>query len=465
MAPLWAMPAAAVAALVRAREVSAREVAESALARMEAVNPAINAVVAATPEVALAAADAVDRALARAEDPGPLAGVPVTVKINVDMASQATTNGLRLQAKTIAAQDSPAVANLRRAGALILGQTNTPAFSIRWFTRNSLHGATRNPRDPGLTPGGSSGGAAAAVAAGIGAVAHGTDIAGSVRYPAYACGVHGLRPSLGRVPNAIPSGPPRTIGGQIMAVSGPMARRIADLELALTAMAVGDPRDPWWVGAPLAGPPAPRRVALSLAPDGMETAPQVRAALEAAARALEAAGWAVEPREPPSLAAAVRINIALWMAEFRANLTEKLAAEDDPDANLVAAELLARADPALDVGAALTLRVTEVAAWQAFLAEWPLLLCPVSAAPPFADHEDVSGAAAFARIFDAQLTQIGLPALGLPGLTVAWPGAGPGAGPMGVQLVAARFREDLLLAAGRAIEAAAPPVAPVNPRA
>ena len=165
-----------------------------ALARLDAVNSRINAVVDHRPEDALSQAAALDQRLARGEDPGPLAGVPVTVKVNVDQAGYATTNGVTLQKDVIAQANNPVVDNLLRAGAVVLGRTNTPAFSLRWFTSNQLHGDTRNPRNAALTPGGSSGGAAAAVAAGIGHIAHGTDIAGSIRYPAYACGVHGLRP-------------------------------------------------------------------------------------------------------------------------------------------------------------------------------------------------------------------------------------------------------------------------------
>ena len=153
----------------------------------------------------------------------------------------------------IARSNSPVVDNLRKAGAVILGRTNCPAFSYRWFTTNLIHGDTKNPRDPGITPGGSSGGAGAAVAAGIGHIAHGTDIAGSIRYPAYACGVHGLRPTVGRIPAFNASVPERTIGPQISAVSGPLARTIGDLRIALAAMSGTDVRDPWWVPAPLEG--------------------------------------------------------------------------------------------------------------------------------------------------------------------------------------------------------------------
>ena len=193
MQDLWRLSAAELAALVRARKVSAVEAATSAIGRLEAVNPKINAVVDHRVEDTLAQAEAVDQQVARGEDPGVLAGVPVTIKVNVDQAGFANTNGIKAQRDNIAQEDNPVVANMRRAGAVIVGRTNTPAFSFRWFANNQLHGHTTNPRDPGITPGGSSGGAGAATAAGIGHIGHGTDIAGSVRYPAYACGIHGLR--------------------------------------------------------------------------------------------------------------------------------------------------------------------------------------------------------------------------------------------------------------------------------
>src|ERR1700721_859716 len=236
MEELWRLSAADIAALIRSKKVSAKEAASAALARLDAVNPAINAVVAHRPEDVLAQAASVDAAIARNENGGALAGVPVTVKVNIDQQGYATTNGLKLQRDVIAATNSPVIDNLRKAGAVILGRTNCPAFSYRWFTTNLVHGDTKNPRDASITPGGSSGGAGAGAAAGIGHTPHGTDIAGSIRYPAYACGVHGLRPTVGRVAAFNASLPERTIGPQITAVSGPLARTIGDLRVALAAM-------------------------------------------------------------------------------------------------------------------------------------------------------------------------------------------------------------------------------------
>ncbi len=456
----WTLTATDLAARIAAREITARAAVEATLERLEAVNPALNAVVARCDDEARAAADAVDTALAQGQDPGPLAGVPVTVKVNVDQAGHATTNGLRVQAGALAEVDNPVVANLRRAGAVIVGRTNTPAFSLRWFTRNSLHGATRNPRDPGLTPGGSSGGAAAAVAAGIGPLAHGTDIAGSVRYPAYACGVHGLRPSLGRVPAHNFTTGERLIGGQLMAVSGPLARSVADLRLALGAMAAPDARDPWYQRMPLTGPAVPRRVALLEAPDGMEVAAPVRAALRAAADRLAAAGYEVAtPEAAPSMRDAMAAQLCLWAAETRIAMGPALAAEGDPDADFVAAQLFRHAPPLDAAGLMATMqeRARLTRAWRVFLSDWPLVLCPVSGAGPFVDHIDVTSPAAFDTVLAAQMPMIAPPLMGLPGISVATSSAPP----MGVQLIADHFREDLLLDAAEVLAPAPCPLAMV----
>src|SRR6201990_2996283 len=279
MEDLWRLSAEDIAALIKSKKVSAKEAATAALARLDAVNPAINAVVDHRPADVLAQAGAIDAAIARNEDAGPLAGVPVTVKVNIDQAGFATTNGLKLQRDVIAKTNSPVVDNLRKAGAVILGRTNCPAFSYRWFTSNLIHGDTKNPRDPGLTPGGSSGGAGAAAAPGIVHMRDGPDIRGSIPYPAYACGVHGLRPTIGRIPAFNPGLPERTIGPQISAVSGPLARTIGDIRIALAAMSAYDHRDPWWVPAPLEGPATPKRVAMCLNPDGLDPVPEVKAAI------------------------------------------------------------------------------------------------------------------------------------------------------------------------------------------
>src|SRR6267143_4941688 len=399
MEDLWRLSAADIAALIRSKKVSAKEAASAALARLDAVNPSINAVVEHRPADVLAQAGAIDAAIARNEDVGPLAGVPVTVKVNIDQQGFATTNGLKLQRDVIARTNSPVIDNLRKAGAVILGRTNCPAFSYRWFTTNLMHGDTKNPRDPGITPGGSSGGAGAAVAAGIGHIAHGTDIAGSIRYPAYACGVHGLRPTVGRIAAFNASLPERPIGPQISAVSGPLARTIGDIGIGLAAMSGKDARDPWWVPAPLEGPVMPKRAALCLHPDGLETAAEVNAAVADAAK-----------REgDPGALACLRGNRAK-VFPFDAAAFSK----------------------------ALTRRATLTREWLQFLETYSVVLMPVSAELPFPDGLDLRDDASFARVWRAQLPQIAIPFMGLPALTVST--GLVGRVPVGVQVVCGRYR-------------------------
>jgi amidase len=461
---LWRLTGTEITALIKKGEVTARAVCEATLARMDAVNPAINAVVDRGDEEALAAADAVDAARARGERLGSMAGVPITIKVNVDQAGFATTNGLRIQKDLVAETDSPLVANLRAAGAVIVGRTNTPAFSLRWFTRNGLHGHTLNPHNSAITPGGSSGGAAAATAAGIGAMGHGSDIGGSIRYPAYACGLQGIRPTLGRVPARNASAPDRHIGAQLMAVSGPHARSVTDLRVSLAAMAAPDLQDPWYAPAPLKGADYPRRAALCVAPEGMEVHPLVEAALRAAAERLRDAGWEITEVESPPFREPARLQAQLWLAEMAHAAGDAFAREADPDAMHVFAEMQ-KITPTPDMGDlldALQARVGFLRDWQIFLHRHPVLICPISGEPPFPDLLDLED---FPRVMAAQLTQVGLPLMGLPGMNVFTGFANGEAGhtPMGAQLIAGRFREDILLDAAEAIEARSPKIEVVTP--
>jgi amidase len=461
MQDLWRLSAAEMASLIRSKKASAKEAATAALARLDAVNPKINAVVDHRPEDVLAQASAVDAAIGRGEDVGPLGGVPVTVKVNIDQEGFATTNGLKLQRDAIAKSNSPVIDNLRKAGAVILGRTNCPAFSYRWFTTNLIHGDTKNPRDPSITPGGSSGGAGAAVAAGIGHIAHGTDIAGSIRYPAYACGVHGLRPTMGRIAAFNAALPERPIGPQISAVSGPLARTIGDIRIALAAMSARDYRDPWWVPAPLEGPAMPKRVAMCLNPDGLDPVPEVKAAVADAGKRLERAGWIVEEiANTPPLREAADLQTKLWLGDGYEAQLEAAEREGDPGALACLRGNRAKVHP-FDLSKALTRRATLTREWLAFFEKYAVLLMPVSGELPFPDQLDRKDEASFARVWHAQLPQIAIPFMGLPGLTVST--GLVGRVPVGVQLVSGRYREDLCLAAGEAIEAGGTPSAAIDP--
>ena len=464
MAQLWELPAIQLAGLIRSREISAREAVQAALDRLNDVNDTINAVVDYRPEEALMAADVIDARLRDGGEVGVLAGVPVTVKVNVDQAGYATTEGVTLQRDNVAKTNNPVVDNLLKAGAVIIGRTNAPAFCLRWFTSNRLYGETRNPRDFRLTPGGSSGGAAAAVTAGIGAIAHGTDIAGSIRYPAYACGVHGLRPTLGRVPTFNL----RVRSAQSASdhrVSGPLARSIADLRLALAAMAVGDVRDPWWVPAPLIGPSVEKRAAICVAPDGLDTQPEVAQAVRDAGARLEAAGWQVEElATTPPLAEAADAQAKLVFDDGYVDMLARAEREGDPGALNVLAHRRSSA-LALDLPSLsrmLSHRATLLRKWLMFFETYAVLIMPVSAELPFENHLDMQGEDAFARVWRAQMPQLGLPYLGLPGVTVST--GLLGRTPVGVQVVSGRYREDLCLAAAETIETTGTPPSPVDPQ-
>lgn len=472
--PLWAWPAHALTRQIRHGAVSAREAVAASLQRLDAVNPALNAVVDRLDDQALADADAADAARRRGDALGPLHGVPVTVKVNVDCAGRATTNGVVAFKDAIATHDSPVVANLRRAGAIVIGRTNTPAFSVRWFTENDLHGRTLNPWSAAHTPGGSSGGASSAVAAGIGAIAHGNDLAGSVRYPAYCTGVVGLRPSFGRVPAYLPSSTgERPLSIQMMSVQGPLARCVDDLRLALAAMAEGDPRDPWWVPAPLQGPalPRPLRVAMTTTTRGQPSHPAVAAAVRQAGAWLADAGYQVEEvadSDMPSLDAAARHWELVANDDCRKFMWDAVQRLGDVGVQRAFGWMIGQS-PELDHSAhlqALAQRSGHIRAWQLFLQRHPLVLGPVSAEPAFPYGLDVAHEDGMRRIRHAQEAMFAVPLLGLPALSVPTGlSADTPALPLGVHLIAPRFREDLLLDAAAAIESRCPPITPIDPRA
>ncbi|MGY1770135.1 amidase [Blastococcus sp. SYSU D00813] len=294
-------PATELAALLRAREVSARELLEAHLARIERVDGELNAIVTLDPEGARAAADVADAGLAAGDPVGPLHGLPVAHKDTHATGGMRTTWGSPLHADHVPAADELVVERLRRAGAIRVGKTNTPEFAAGSHTFNTLFGATHNPYRHGLSAGGSSGGAAAALAAGLVPVAEGSDMGGSLRNPAAFCGVAGLRPTPGRVPTW-----PAPMAWSQLSVQGPMGRTVGDVALTLSAIAGPDPRVPISLDGPGAGfaAPLPEELAglrVAWAPDlGGRVAvdPVVRAALAPAVRLFEGLGATVEEACP-----------------------------------------------------------------------------------------------------------------------------------------------------------------------
>ena len=462
---LWRRDAVALSQLIRTRQVSAREVIEAHLARLQEMNPQLNAVVLALAAEARAAADEADRALARGNALGPLHGIPVTTKVNTDQAGCPTDNGVVTFKDLVAEHDSPTVANLKKAGAIVIGRTNTPAFSMRWHTDNALHGATRNPWNAQHTAGGSSGGAAAAVAAGITPIGQGNDIAGSVRYPAYCCGLVGLRPSYGRVPAfnlTSPGG--RRISSQLMAVQGPLTRSVRDARVALAAMAAGDPNDPRWVDVPLVGPAPKRpiRVALVVDPAGRGASQTAQDAVREAGGWLANAGYAVEEIEPPELGLVADLWAKIAMDDAIRGLEPAIAAYGDEGIKKAMALWRQMHPPAGAQGVleALAERERLLRLWQLFLEAIPVIVMPSSGEPPFPVGFDIVDLPALQRIWRAQLPQLAIPVLGLPAVAVPT-GLREGL-PMGVQVVAGRYREDLCLDAADIILAQAALPVPIG---
>jgi amidase len=469
----WQWTATELLRAIRTRRISSREAVESCFARLDAVNPRVNAVVDTLRDPAFAAADQADMAVKSGAVLGPLHGVPVTVKINIDVAGCATTNGVVAFKDMVAKEDSVPVANLRKSGAIIIGRTNVPAFSTRYFTDNDLYGRTLNPWDPQRTPGGSSGGAAVATAVGIGAIAHGNDRAGSIRYPAYACGVFGLRPTVGRVSDFNPSAvEERGLSSQLANVQGPLARSIGDLRLGLQALAMRDPRDPFWVPVPLSDHIArrPCRAAVFADLPGADIDPAVSVAVRQVGTWLQDAGYTVEEVVPPKFEEVASLFWTLLMTEERAASKNEMAASTSGIENF--GDAAVRRTRAATIAYARQLdfdgyiramahRTRLLREWLAFLERYPLVVMPVSWQRPFPIDADQQGNEAMRRLIEAQFPLIAISLLGLP--SVAAPTNLVEGVPMGVQLVAGRFQEDVCLAAGEIIEARNSVVTPIEP--
>jgi amidase len=465
---LWQLDAIALAALIRTGQVSASEATESHLRRLQAVNPTLNAVVRVLADEARAAAAKADAQLRDGEALGPLHGVPITTKINSDQQGCPTDNGMVMFKDLIAQSDSPQVASLRRAGAIVIGRTNSPAYAMRGMTDNVLHGLTLNPWHRAYTCGGSSGGAGAAVASGIGTIAQGNDIGGSIRWPAYCNGVVGLRPSPGRIAAYNPSATvPRPFVSQLMAVNGPLARSVRDVRLALAVMSVCDPRDPTWVPAPLVGErlARPIHVALVAQPEDIPIHPAVAGAVRAAGQYLAAAGYHVEEVSPPELRRVSELWHPIGLTGLKLTLRPILQQIGDPGLESFINAWCELKGGAADVAtylAALGERDILIRRWQLFMETYPIIVmpaCPEVALPTNLDAQGMDGAA---RTIDALRFQLVLPVLGLPGLAVP---VGMHEGlPLGVQIVSRRFREDLCLDTGTIIEAHEGPRVPIDPR-
>lgn len=429
--------------LIATGAASAGEVLDAHLAEIEKANPVVNAFVRVFADEA--------RAEARAPKPGPLSGVPVTVKDSFDMAGLPTYCGSRLRLDHRAGSDATCVARLRAAGAIIVGKTNTPEFLANYETDNAITGRTNNPFDPALTPGGSSGGESAAIAAHFSAGGVGSDGGGSIRWPAHCCGIAGLKPTPGVV-SAAGHYPVISNPAGMMGVAGPMARTVADVKLLFDVLRGYDPQDPF--AAPVS-PAAPSLEGLRVGvwPQFYKTPVQIECAdaVARAATALARAGFTVEEFEPRGLERAPNLWAFLF-TELSAPFTRELIDGRRELTHWTGTEFLdaieGRPEPSgRKVVEVLSARDAMRANLLRQMRDVPVILTPAAGMTAFRHRQ---------RRFQTPSKEIGLfegtfplvwaNLLGLPALTVP-------AGGLGVQLVGAPYSEDLLLAVGERLEA------------
>lgn len=438
-----------LAAAVRTGEVSSLDVVDACLARIEQVNPVLNAVVLLTDDARDHARRA-DEELAKGVLRGPLHGIPFTIKDSLDTAGVVTTAGTVGWRGRVPARDATVVARLKAAGGILIGKTNTPEFTWSDETDNDVYGRTSNPYDLSRTPGGSSGGAAAIVAAGGSPFDVGSDTGDSIRQPAHVCGIAGLKPTSGRVPRT-GHWPGYTGLFQSFTQLGPMARRVEDLQLLLPILAGPDGEDPHIPPVPLGDPAAvgvgDLRV-VAFGDNGIRTpTPETLLAVEAAVRALEAAGAKVRDEVPPGLDEAWAAWDGLIRADGFAWLHRLITAAGTPGWGSYAShDWISPGTPT--AGDKVTELIERADVIRARLLRWmqeaDLIVCP--AMPQPAIHHGESSAAWFGDTYSDVHNLTGWPAVVVRG------GTSVEGLPIGVQLIAAPWREDVALAAARIVE-------------
>jgi amidase len=450
----WRKSAASIVSSIAKNETTAEAVLESHLARMDAVNPQLNAVVVDLRDAARVEAREADKRQRSGLPLPPLHGVPILTKINSDQAGQATSDGIPALVDNIATQDSPQIANLRNAGAIILGRSNAPEFSLRWHTENPLYGRTKNPWHDGVTSGGSSGGASTSVASGIVPIAHGNDLGGSLRYPASVTGLVSLKPTAGAIPEYCASHgsewPPAI---KMFHTQGVIVRDVGDARLSHEVLTKQSALDPWWApGFPETIPTQKEKVAVCLDPGGFGVHPQVEKAVDAAAKALASAGYDVTfVDDIPRVDDVIRLWANLVMTECALGVDAMKPLASPKFMQIL--EAMIGAYGVLDLPGYITgfgERTAVVREIDLFLENYPILLTPVSCLPPMAVNAEPETAEEMAGLLQAQRMMLvgnltGLPALTLPVLVDADM-------PFGVQLIGRRYCDRDILRVGGDLE-------------
>ncbi|SRR5712691_13079544 len=453
------LSAVSMAEQIRRKRLSPVELVESHLTRIEELNPRLNAFVQVDAEAARRQARVAEEAAGNGEKLGPLHGVPLSIKSSIEVAGLRCESGSKLRAGFVAAQDAPLVSRLRQAGAIILGVTNTPELLMAWETDNLLYGRTNSPWDVSRTPGGSSGGEAAAIAAGMSVGGVGSDGGGSIRVPAHFSGICGLKPTPGRIPATghfpVSAGPFALLG-----VVGPMARTVGDLKVLFEVMQGPDDGDPSAAPVPVRWPENDDLKGLRIGyfeDDGRTpVTAETRAAVRTAAEGLRRAGFQVQPFRPEELELARQ----LWWKIFGVAggmvlgpMMQGHEAEISPllrrFSSWTAAAPSHTGESLLDTWVQRDLVRMKIFAQ---MRKYPVLLCPVAAIPAFRHGEcswEVEGK--IVQYLDAWSYTEWFNLLGTPAAVVPV-GKSPEGLPIGVQIVARPWEEEIVLSVAAALE-------------
>jgi Asp-tRNA(Asn)/Glu-tRNA(Gln) amidotransferase A subunit family amidase len=460
MGDLSFLSAIVTAQQIREKKISPVEVADAHLAKIERLNPKLNAFVHVDRERVRRESRTAEAAVRSEKTLGPLHGVPISIKSSLEVAGLRCEAGTRLRAGHLATQDAPLVSRLRRAGAIVLGVTNTPELLMAWETDNLLYGRTHSPWDLERTPGGSSGGEAAAIAAGMSAGGVGSDGGGSIRVPAHFSGICGLKPTPGRIPatgHFPASGGPFALIG----VVGPMARTVADVKTMFEVMQGPDDGDACAAPVPLRWPSEDqaRKLRVGYLQDDGRTpvTPETRAAVRKAAEALRAAGFEVEPFRPEGLEEA-RLLWKKFFVTAGGMLIRPMFQGREHDLSPVLKQFLewSAADPALTGETLLDAWVGRDVLRAEFLAQmrkYPILLCPAAAIPAFRHGErswTIEGKTV--NYLDAWSYTEWFNLLGNPAAVVPVSHSAEGL-PIGVQIVGRPWEEEQVLAVAAVLEA------------
>ncbi|HKW89203.1 MAG TPA: amidase [Candidatus Acidoferrales bacterium] len=456
---LTSLTAAEMADSVRKQRITPTELVEAHLEKIARLNPKLNAFVHLDAEDARRQAKVADAAIASAESLGPLHGVPITIKSSIDVAGWPCTCGSRLRADYVAQSDAPLVSRLRRAGAILLGNTNTPEFLMAYETDNAMTGRTNSPWDLSRTPGGSSGGEAAAITARCSAGGVGSDGGGSIRVPAHFSGICGLKPTPGRIPATghfpASAGPFTYLG-----VVGPMARTVADVKILFEAMAGADSGDPMSSPAPIRHPSGLEihglRIGYFEDDARIPVTPETRSAVRKAGYALKQLGFTVEKYLPEDLESIRRI---WWNLFGRAGqfVMGPMYAGHENELSPILKEFIGivRAEPEFTLSDFMNTLLERDALRGRFLQAMekiPVLLCPACAIPAFRHGErewQIEGQSV--KYLDAMSYSQWFNTLGLPAVVVPT-GRSPEGLPIGVQIVGRPYEEEIILAIAQKLE-------------